>query len=319
VGAYEDREEYQRNQREADARVLEQRRQQEAASNTNLADVVSRGGFQMTPDMLRRAGDLNYGMGIGEKEFYQDPEMQRLKALREQYAKGYSGQELGNIRQSARSELAGAQQAQQRQLASKLGRGGVGGARAAAVSGAQAMEGVKATADAERKMAMDSAQTQRQGASDLQDFIFRQKIGKMGTAAGFAQMGSGDYAAQQARLANSGGNQGMCCFIFLEARYGNGTMDAVVRKFRDENMTDTNRRGYYKLSEVLVPMMRKSKLVKGLVRLFMTDPLVAYGRAYYGTGSKLGFVFAPVKNFWLNTFEFLGGKHEFIRENGEVI
>lgn len=123
-------------------------------------------------------------------------------------------------------------------------------------------------------------------------------------------------ADAQAKAAGGGG--GGCCFIFLEARYGTGAMDAVVRKYRDEHMTDRNRRGYYKLSEVLVPMMRKSRLVKGLVRITMTDPLVSYGKWHY-TKKGLGFLFAPVKNFWLKTFDYLGQDHEFIRENGEVI
>lgn len=118
---------------------------------------------------------------------------------------------------------------------------------------------------------------------------------------------------------SSGGGGGGCCFIFLEARYGNGTMDEVVRRFRDEHMTERNKRGYYKVSEVLVPLMRKSRAVKALVQVTMTSPLVAYGKAHYGKGSKLGFVFAPLKNFWLKTFDYLGQDHEFIRENGEVV
>lgn len=130
--------------------------------------------------------------------------------------------------------------------------------------------------------------------------------------------GAGKQADATRNSGGGGGGGGGCCFIFLEARYGNGTMDAVVRRFRDENMNPVNRRGYYKVSEVLVPLMRKSKLVKALVRLTLTDPLVAYGKAYYG-GSKLGFIFAPIKTFWLKTFEYLGQDHEFIRENGEVV
>lgn len=122
----------------------------------------------------------------------------------------------------------------------------------------------------------------------------------------------------EATRASGGGGGGGCCFIFLEARYGNGTMDKVVRRFRDENMTERNKRGYYKLSEVLVPLMRKYSLVKFAVRLFMTDPLVAYGKAHYGE-SKIGFIFKPVKNFWLKMFDYLGQDHKFIRENGETV
>lgn len=178
---------------------VDQRRQNEFQNQVNL---INSGGYNMTPDMVRRAGDTNYGLALGQREFYDDPDMQRLRQLREQYAKGYSGEELGAIRQTARGEIAGSQQAQQRKLASGLARGGVGGARAAAIQGAQGLQGAKAVAEAERKMALDSANMQRQGASDLQDFIFRQKYGKLGTGLGMASLGSADYAAQQAALAN---------------------------------------------------------------------------------------------------------------------
>lgn len=183
---------------------VDQRRQNEFQNQVNL---INSGGYNMTPDMVRRAGDTNYGLALGQREFYDDPDMQRLRQLREQYAKGYSGEELGAIRQTARGEIAGSQQAQQRKLASGLARGGVGGARAAAIQGAQGSQGAKAVAEAERKMALDSANMQRQGASDLQDFIFRQKYGKLGTGLGMASLGSADYAAQQAALANQPGKK----------------------------------------------------------------------------------------------------------------
>lgn len=116
----------------------------------------------------------------------------------------------------------------------------------------------------------------------------------------------------------SGGGGGGCCYIFLEARYGSGLMDSVVRRYRDEHMTPRNRRGYYKLSEVLVPLMRRSRMAKLAVRALMTDPLVSYGKYYYGEG-KIGWIFKPVVNFWMKAFNYLGQDHEYIRENGEVI
>ena len=109
-----------------------------------------------------------------------------------------------------------------------------------------------------------------------------------------------------------------CCFIMLEARYGNGTMDEVVRRYRDEYMTDRNRRGYYKTAEVLVPLMRKSKVFKWVVTKTFADPLVSYGKYYYGE-NKHGVIFTPVKNFWMKLFDVVGGDTEFIRENGEVV
>jgi len=133
---------------------------------------------------------------------------------------------------------------------------------------------------------------------------------------GMQAWGAGEAAKAQAAAAPK--QKSGCCFIFLEARYGNGVMDKVVRRYRDENMTERNRRGYYKVAEVLVPLMRKSKLAKFLVRVLMTDPLVAYGKYYYGEGQS-GIIFAPLKTFWLSVFEVVGGECEFVRETGETV
>ena len=111
---------------------------------------------------------------------------------------------------------------------------------------------------------------------------------------------------------------GGCCFIMLEARYGDGTMDEVVRKYRDEHMTPRNKRGYYKLAEVFVPLMRKSRLFKWIVTKTFADPLVSYGKYYYGQ-NKHGIIYAPIKNFWMRVFDTVGGDTEFIRENGETV
>lgn len=118
--------------------------------------------------------------------------------------------------------------------------------------------------------------------------------------------------------AGGGGGGGMCCFIMLEARYGNGVMDEVVRRYRDEHVTPRNRRGYYKLAEVFVPLMRKSKLFKFAVSKLFADPLVSFAKWYYGQ-NKYGWVFKPVEGFWMNVFDLLGEDVPFIRENGEVV
>lgn len=123
------------------------------------------------------------------------------------------------------------------------------------------------------------------------------------------------YQAEASRPQDTGG----CCFIFLEARYGNGVMDSVVRAYRDEELTPRRQRGYYKLSQVLIPLMRKYPIIKFIVRVTMTDPLVMYGKAHYRKGSKLGFIFKPLKDFWLKTFDYLGQDHKFIRANGEEV
>jgi len=126
----------------------------------------------------------------------------------------------------------------------------------------------------------------------------------------------GSYA-DDAQASSSGGGSS-CCFIMLEARYGNGTMDNVVRRYRDEHMTIQNKRGYYKVASVLVPLMRKSKVFKWIITKTFADPLVCYGKWYYKE-NKYGWIFSPIKNFWLNLFEIVGTDTKFIKENGEIV
>lgn len=150
-----------------------------------------------------RQADMDAGYAKGKEIFYDDPEMKALKARREDLAKGYSGEELGAIRGVARGEIAGQRDADQRRLSSNLARGGVGGARGAAIRGAADQKAGAQVMDAERKMALDSANMVRSGTNDLQDFIFRQKYGTLGTGLGYAQLGVADRTAAAQAAANN--------------------------------------------------------------------------------------------------------------------
>jgi len=139
------------------------------------------------------------------------------------------------------------------------------------------------------------------------------KLVKERDSGGSSSSGGGSSSPAPAAAAGGG-----CCFIMLEARYGDGTMDEVVRKYRDEHMTERNRRGYYKVAEVFVPLMRKSRMFKWVVTKTFADPLVAYGKYYYGQ-NRYGVIYSPVKNFWMKVFDTVGSDVEFIRENGETV
>ena len=146
-----------------------------------------------------------------------------------------------------------------------------------------------------------------------------------GSPMGGGGSGAAGVAATSAATGGVGGGGGAssssgsaCCFIMLEARYGDGTMDAVVRRYRDEKITDHNKRGYYKLAEVFVPLMRQSKLFKFMVAKTFADPLVSYGKWHYGQ-NKHGWIFKPVEKFWMKVFNTLGSDTKFIRENGETV
>jgi len=137
---------------------------------------------------------------------------------------------------------------------------------------------------------------------------------------GFAT-GAGGTAGVGGTASGGGGGGGGgagCCFIMLEARYGDGTMDRVVRRYRDEKVTEKNKRGYYKLAEVFIPLMRKSKLFSFFVVKTFADPAVCYAKWYYGE-NKWGWIFKPLERFWMKLFDTLGTDTKFIRENGETV
>jgi len=241
--------------------------------------------------------------------------------------KGYTAEENEALWSRLAGRLGAQEQAQQRALASKQAQMGVrGGAGAAQVARQQQlMAAQRAMAGQELNIKNIDEMSKRLG--QRQQLEQQQQLATSARAALLMQMEEAERDRQAqleaARVTAAGQRQaaeksGGCCFIFLEARYGDGTMDSVVRRYRDEKMTDRNRRGYYKVAQVLVPLMRKSSIAKFLVRTFMTDPMVSYGKAYYGQ-NKIGFVFKPLANFWLNVFDFFGQDHPFVRENGEVV
>jgi hypothetical protein len=140
-------------------------------------------------------------------------------------------------------------------------------------------------------------------------------MGGMGSGAAGVAASPGSTGAAGG---GSGGGGGGCCFIMLEARYGDGTMDKVVRRYRDEKVTERNKRGYYKLAEVFIPLMRKSKLFSFFVVKTFADPAVCYAKWYYGE-NKWGWIFKPLEKFWMSLFDTLGTETQFIRENGETV
>jgi len=109
---------------------------------------------------------------------------------------------------------------------------------------------------------------------------------------------------------------GPCCFIFIAA--DDGWLDPVVRRYRDLKMTVHNKRGYYWLSDRLVPLMKKFKKVKRIVRFVMVGPMKEYGR-YYFKQNKTGVVFAPVAAFWLCIFTLLGMRKPYQRKGTNEI
>lgn len=151
---------------------------------------------------------MGAGRERGQQVFYNDPDMQDLRRRRLDMAEGLNGQELGAMRTDARNQIAGQRSQYLRQLQSRAGRGGVGGARAAAMQGAADRGFQRNAAESERKMIVDNAALKRTGLNDLQDYYFRQKMGALGTELGYGQLSSAERAADAARKAAQSGGGG---------------------------------------------------------------------------------------------------------------
>jgi hypothetical protein len=135
--------------------------------------------------------------------------------------------------------------------------------------------------------------------------------GLAGTIAGVPESTATSKSEQK------GGSLGGCCFIFIASH---GYLHPIVRRYRDEHMTVRNRRGYCWLSDRLVPLMAKYRIVKFLVDLLMVSPMTTYGKAYYGYAAPIyGFMYEPVVRFWMGLFAVLGKRPPYQRRGTEEV
>ena len=168
----------------------------------------SGGGSGFEDSTARRKAAYDYGRALGQKEFYDDPDMMKMRKTREDLAQGYSGSELGALRGEAQANVAGQRSTYMDQLRGNLAKSGVGGARAAAIQGAGNQKFASQGAENERKLLLDSAKMKREGVNDLQDYLMRQKLGALGLAYGQQALSSADYAAEKGvQAAQSGGKK----------------------------------------------------------------------------------------------------------------
>ena len=255
------------------------------------------------PGQNKRLGEAEFGLGLGDIDTQlsdivaaggRDPAFDALEASRQEGLEGQRARALSDT-------------------SSFFARRGFGGSSAELnkrdVTGERfdmASRGITAEMGFAALERAGAARTERVGVSESRDVATN-----LGLEAGQTSLQNllAEPALLIAELAaktkekDSGGNGLSCCFIILEA---NGwPLHPVVRKYRDEHMTDRNRRGYYKVAEVLVPLMRKSRTVHNIVKWGMAEPLTAYGKWYYRQ-NRWGWILAPVKSFWMNLFEYLG-------------
>jgi len=121
--------------------------------------------------------------------------------------------------------------------------------------------------------------------------------------------GRGAQSSSSSSWASEASLGGLCCWILLESYYG--VMPWWVRECRDEFAPENTARrdGYRRMAQTLVPAMRKSRTVRGLVRWLMVKPLEFWG-AYYKQvpGYRWGWAFKPFVKFWFTTWTLIGKK-----------
>jgi len=259
-------------------------------------------------------------------------ELQNVLTQRQSALQGYEAPELAAMRASMAGTQQAAQQERERALQAALAQQGIRGGSAAALQAQMAQRAAGEQAQQETQLMLAQEQRQRealgeyeQTAADAYTRAQTEEFMPIAAKLAMEQLAQAQYLAEMGKesedlytteMAEAQKEAGGCCFIFLEV--GNGELDRIARRARDELMTDRNRRGYYKLSEVFVPLMRKSGVFKALVKWTMVKPMIAWGKWYYGE-SKINRVFEPVAMFWFRMFDYLGQNHPFIRENGEVV
>jgi len=174
----------------------------------NITGLKKKDIINFEDSTARRKAAYDYGRELGQKEFYDDPDMMKMRKTREDLAQGYSGSELGALRGEAQANVAGQRSTYMDQLRGNLAKSGVGGARAAAIQGAGNQKFASQGAENERKLLLDSAKMKREGVNDLQDYLMRQKLGALGLAYGQQALSSADYAAEKGvQAAQSGGKK----------------------------------------------------------------------------------------------------------------
>jgi hypothetical protein len=98
-----------------------------------------------------------------------------------------------------------------------------------------------------------------------------------------------------------------CCWTFAEAYYGWNNIPDEVRVLRDLEYSLQKREGYRRMSRWLVPLMKKSSLVRELTNWLLIKPITSYAK-YYVHDEGNGWIFKPLKDLYFATWEDMGAR-----------
>lgn len=108
------------------------------------------------------------------------------------------------------------------------------------------------------------------------------------------------------------------CIIITACTQDESDEVNIAREYRDKFLTQDQLRGYYVIAEKVVPLCR-FKAVKWLVKRFLVDNLITYGKYVLRCEAAPGWLARHVTESFLALCGKVGSKREsFTRINGEV-
>jgi hypothetical protein len=95
----------------------------------------------------------------------------------------------------------------------------------------------------------------------------------------------------------------------------------ITREYRNKFLSLEQLRGYYIIAEKIVQRIENNSTVKKIVKHFLVDNLIKYGRYALGkTEFKPGFVSSIITRSFLSIYRKTGEtRREFVRANGKVV
>lgn len=113
---------------------------------------------------------------------------------------------------------------------------------------------------------------------------------------------------------------GKGCIIVTACTSADSEEVDIAREYRDRFLDAETLRGYYMIAERVVPAVERSKAMKRIVKRFLVDNLIAYGRHVLRNGPSPGVVSEVVTRAFLGLCRACGKRRTaFVRCNGEVV
>lgn len=265
-------------------------------------------------------------------------ELQDILARQKAGLEGYSAPQLAAMQAQMAQGQQAAQVARERALQAALAKQNIRGGAAASLQSQLGMQAARERAAQDTEMLLRQAAKQeealgkyREGVLGSLDIGQRKQFTDLATRLAAEQAAAAEAASrrQQAGIESYGesmvkaSKSGGCLGIFLltSAALHSEVSEAKIhdlRSYRDTHMSETQKRGYYKASEFLIPVLEGSKTLQVIANNVILKPMVQYGESFE-KNKKPSFISKVLTKTYLKTFDLIAGSKKFQRLNGEWI